>query len=109
MQLAATGESPSTGPFRAIVDTDSDGTLIPNQHLERIEAIGIGEGMLYGFLGEARPVPLYEVDIHIDSSILPGVIVIGVDQGEEIILGRNVLNKLTLILDGPASEMTIRK
>lgn len=45
------------------------------------------------------------VDLELGSLTLPGVFVVGDEQGDEIILGRNVLNELRLLLDGPA-ELT---
>jgi hypothetical protein len=33
---------------------------------------------------------------------LPGIEVVGDDLGNEILLGRDVLNRLRLLLDGPA-------
>lgn len=38
---------------------------------------------------------------------LPGVYVVGDDLGEEIVLGRDVLNRLRLLLDGPAALMQL--
>lgn len=102
--LAAPGEPPQVRPLSAVVDSGSDGTLIPTHYLEQVEAIDVGDAILHGVLGEAREVHLYEVDLHIGARLLPSVIVVGDDQGSEILLGRNVLNKLVLLLDGPSSE-----
>ena len=104
IRLAAPGEQPQVGPLIAIVDTGSDGTLIPTEYLERVEAIGIGDAVLYGVVGEARRVHLNEIDLHIGSLLLPGVVVVGDDHGHEVILGRNILNKLVVLLDGPRRE-----
>jgi len=38
---------------------------------------------------------------------LPGIVVVGDDQGQEIILGRTVLNKIILLLDGPQTTLHI--
>jgi hypothetical protein len=72
------------------VDTGSDGTLIPTEYLEQVEAIGIGDAVLYGVVEEARRVHLYEIDLHIGSLLLPGVVVVGDDHGHEVVLGRNI-------------------
>lgn len=101
IRLTAPGEAPRTEPFMAIVDTGADGTLIPNRYLEHAEAIDIGDATLYGVLGEAREVHLFEVDLYIGSLLLPGMVVIADDYGNEALIGRNVLNKLVLVLDGP--------
>jgi hypothetical protein len=42
------------------------------------------------------------VDVQVGSLTLPGVYVVGDDLGNEVILGRDVLNRLRLTLDGPA-------
>jgi len=39
---------------------------------------------------------------------LPGVFVVGDELGSEIVLGRNVVNKLRVLLDGPAGQSDIR-
>ena len=102
-RLAAPGDTPQGDPLTGIVDTGSDGTLIPSRYLEAIEAIGIGDGILYGVLGEARNVHLYEADIYIENLTLPSVVVVGDDFGDEIVIGHNILNRLILLLDGHRS------
>jgi predicted aspartyl protease len=102
-RLAAPGDTPQGDPLTGIVDTGSDGTLIPSRYLEAVEAINIGDGMFYGVLGEARNVHLYEADISIENPVLPGIVVVGDDFGDEIVIGRNILNRLILLLDGHRS------
>jgi hypothetical protein len=59
-------------------------------------------------LERLQQVPVYQVDlVFFDSIRLPAVEVIGDDWGEQIILGRNVLNKLNLRLNGPAQTVTL--
>jgi hypothetical protein len=87
-----------------MVDTGSDGTLVPTDYLEQVEAIGLDEAVLHGIAGGSRRVHLFEIDLYIGSLLLPGVIVAGDDDGHEALLGRNVLNKLILLLDGPHHE-----
>jgi len=45
--------------------------------------------------------------LEIEDIRLPAVEVVGDEQGEEIVLGRNVLNRLRLLLDGPAGQLEI--
>ena len=104
IRLAAPSEPPQVGPLSAVVDTGADGTLIPTHFLEHVEAIDVGDAVIHSALGEAREIHLYEVDLYVDALLLPGVVVVGDDQGNEILLGRNVLNKLILLLDGQHSE-----
>ena len=58
--------------------------------------------------GEWRAAQLFAVDLELGSLRLPDVFVVGDEQGNEIVLGRNVLNKLRLLLDGPAGQTDIR-
>ncbi len=45
---------------------------------------------------------VYQVDLIVNNQTrLPGVDVVSDDWGDEIIIGRNVLNKLRLFLNGP--------
>lgn len=104
IRLAAPGEAPQVGPLPAVVDTGSDGTLVPTEYLEQAEAIGLGDAILHGIVGEARRVHLFEIDLHVGSLLLPGAVVVGDDHGHEVLLGRNKLNKLILLLDGPRNE-----
>ena len=91
----------------AIVDTGADGTIVPIRHLQHIEARRAFEASLRSQWGERRVVFLYLVDLTIDQLTLPGIYVVGDDLGDETVLGRNVLNRLRLLLDGPQTVMTL--
>ena len=95
---------PSSGSVLAMIDTGSDGTLVPITILESIDAIPVGNAVLHGIFGDTRVVDLFEIDFYIDDFVLPGILVASSDVGEEIILGRNVLNRLILLLDGQNGE-----
>ncbi len=57
--------------------------------------------------GEDRLVLLYMVDIQLGEIVFPGIDVIGDERGDGIILGRNFINRLRLLLDGPANVLQI--
>jgi hypothetical protein len=107
VRLSAPGDAPQSGLLTGIVDTGSDGTLVPSSVLEAVEAIAVGDAVLRGILGDTRVVHLFEVDLHLEDVVLPGVLAAADDQGQEVILGRNVINKLILMLDGPAAELVL--
>ncbi len=96
-----------TESLRAIVDTGADGTLVPIKHLQKIGASVEGHSGLRSQWGERRPVNLYLVDVEIEKLTLPGVWVVGDEVGDEIVLGRNVLNRLRLLLDGTLTTTEI--
>lgn len=102
--------APATGrrsALPAIVDTGADGTIIPVRHLQEIGARRVFEAGLRSQWGERRVVFLYLVDLQIADLMLPGVYVVGDDLGDETILGCDALNRLRLLLDGPAATTTL--
>ena len=96
-----------TESLQAIVDTGADGTLAPTKYLQQIEASVGGESSIRSQWGERRVVDLYLIDVEIDRLTLPGIWVVGDESGEEIVLGRNVLNRLRLLLDGPVATTEV--
>lgn len=94
-------ENKRSGPFQALVDTGSDTTLVPTYLLHEIGAAEGEVATIRSHFGETQPVQLYLVGFKFDNLRTPGVYVIADDKGDEIILGRDVLNRLPLFLDGP--------
>jgi hypothetical protein len=52
-------------------------------------------------------VALYAVALEINQYHLSAIRVVGDEIGHEVILGRNVLNRLRLLLDGPAGMVEV--
>ena len=114
IQLSPPGESASMNPSPALIDTGSDFTLAPLSYLLRMDAPEARSAFLRGLWSEQRAVNVYLVDLHLENRILPDVEVVGVEdesneteEESEIILGRNVLNRLILLLDGPSEYAEI--
>ncbi len=112
--LSQPGEA-SPGQIRlALVDTGGDYTTVPLSWLLEIDAPEMRMAYLRGLWSEQRSVTLYLVDLHLEKGVLPGVEVVGIDEGDleteedrEIVLGRNVLNQLILLLDGPNQQVDL--
>jgi hypothetical protein len=102
-----TGETNlSTADFAALIDTGADASFAPLSVLESIQA---GVGKIYqarSMWGEKQSFSSFIVDLHLYDITLPGVIMLGY-EGDEIVLGRDVLNKLWLELDGPAQKVDV--
>ena len=96
------------GPLNGIVDTGADGTMIPLVYLNQLGAVFVDNVWISSHWGERRQVAMYLVDIQVGQLALPGVYVVGDEQGDEFILGRNFLNRLRLLLDGPGLTSVIR-
>ena len=97
----------SIGPFAALVDTGTDVTAAPIAYLEKIKAPAARAAFVQPHWGERYAVSLFAVDLRIGEWTLPGIEVIGDVKGNEVILGRDVLNKLRVLLDGPAQTTEI--
>ena len=90
-----------------IVDSGADATLVPIEILKQLGAQSWDEAILRGPWGEGRRIYTYIVDVCICEQIFPGIEVVGDTLGETIVLGRNLLNKLILLLDGPDTTLYI--
>ena len=99
--MIASAATSRTVQLQAIVDTGADATIVPLRYLHQIGARPAFEAGLRSQRGERRIVFLYLVDLKIGSLTLPSVFVVGDDRGDEVILGRDVLNKLVVTLHGP--------
>ena len=91
----------------ALVDTGADATIVPLQLLQTIAAQPAFTSILRSPWGEKRQVLLYLVDIGIAEITLPGLYVVGDEAGDDVILGRDALNRLRLLLDGPAQILQV--
>ncbi len=102
VSLAAPEEASQVGLHPALIDTGADGTFIPTVLLEELDVPVVYATNVRSHLGEGlRRVSVHKVDILLDAVRLPNIEVVSDDWGSEIILGRNALNKLQLLLDGP--------
>ena len=90
-----------------LIDTGADATLMPQAQLRAIKAKEIYWARLRSHWGESRAVSVYLVDLQVAGHNLPGIEVIADDLMEDVLLGRNVLNRLLLLLDGPAGEVDV--
>jgi hypothetical protein len=103
VSLSAPGEASRLGPFLALIDTGADGTFVPTSLLEELATPITYMTNVRSHLGERiHRVAVHKVDLILFDSIrLPGIEVISDDWDDQIIAGRNVLNRLRLQLAGP--------
>ena len=100
-------EDDIVGPLTTLLDSGADATVVPSHILEEIVALEGEQATLRSHFGDTRLVQTYLANIEVDGHVLPGVYVVGDHEGDEIILGRDVLNKLSLFLDGPQQQVEI--
>jgi predicted aspartyl protease len=107
IRLGAPGMEPSSDFIEAFVDTGADATLVPMTHLRNIAAKKVDQAVLRSQWGERRAVALYAVALKINQYQFAAVRVVGDELGDEVIMGRNLLNRLRLLLDGPAGMVEV--
>jgi len=93
--------------LRALIDSGADGTMIPTEILEKIEASYVDSVRISGVTGVSEQRDRYRVRIQIGNIVIHGIDVVSTDFGDEGLIGRDVLNQLVVILDGLATETRI--
>jgi predicted aspartyl protease len=103
---------PAGSPFKAqpaLIDTGADGTFVPTSLLEQLDVPMVYSTNVRSHLGlSSQRVTVHKIDLVFGAIRLPNIDVISDDWGDEIIIGRNVLNKLRLWLDGPRQIMELK-
>lgn len=107
IRLYSSSSDSFSGEYSALVDTGSDASLVPLHKLIELQAEETAPGWLISITGERKPVSLYFVDVYVGNRALSGIRVIADPDAEEVILGRDVLNKLSLFLDGPEANLIL--
>ena len=105
--FVAAAENLRVGPLPVFVDTGADGTIVPISYLNEIRAPTTTEMSIRSQWGERHRVLLYLVDVRIGGVTLPGIEVVGDEVSDEIVLGRDVLNRLRMLLNGPEETTEI--
>lgn len=59
------------------------------------------------YWGESRRILLYLVDVQIGDLTLPGMEVVGDEISTEIVIGRDILNRLQVLLNGPGQTIEV--
>jgi hypothetical protein len=63
----------------------------------------VSRGRARSLWGDARTVDVYAVALALDGLRVAALQALADDQGQEIVLGRILLSRLKIVLDGPAA------
>lgn len=89
----------------ALVDSGADATMLPADLLRHVKASFHETRVMRGVTGHRVAVDTYFVTIRVGPFEISGVEAVGMVEGTEVILGRDVLNQLEITLHGPAQEL----
>ena len=107
IRLGVPDESLKVGPLTAFLDSGADTTLVPLRYIRRLPVSVDNLRQLRSQWGESRVVEVYRLDVGIGDIRLPAVQIVADKQGNEIIVGRNILNLLRVFMDGPKQIVDI--
>ncbi len=93
--------------LKALVDSGSDGTIIPLIYLKQIHARKYQKKWMRTVTGQRTQIDLYLISIQIGMAQRARLAVAGDPQLEEAIIGRDLLNQFIVTLDGLASAVLI--
>ena len=82
--------------------------MLPIDILKHVKARYIETRQMRGATGHTLGVDTYLVTIQVASYTIRGIQAIAMYTGHEVVLGRDVLNQLEIILNGPAHAVEIR-
>lgn len=111
--VQVTLRNPTTGEQRqgipAQLDTAADRTLLPEAVALSLHLNRIGETLIGGFGGTVTVVPLYGVLLGVHTFPPRLIEVLAHPEEQWVLLGRDVLNQLRSLLDGPATALEIEE
>lgn len=93
--------------IKAIVDSGSDGTIIPLRYLRVLKARKGRTTWLSSVDGIRQEVDLYGVVLQIGQYRPFHLEVVGMESQREAIIGRDVLNQFVVMLNAPALTVEI--
>ncbi len=108
VRLGLPDEALRIGPLDALIDTGADGTIVPAYMIEELGAESDNDKILRGYSGEGVVVKMYYLDIAIGKGRFPAVEVAADPRADQVMIGRNLLNKLVITLNGPKQELEIK-
>jgi predicted aspartyl protease len=106
VRIGAVNTSP-TLILTALIDSGSDGTIIPLNDLKRIGARKYQKKWMRTITGQRAQIDLYRISLQIADQPPVRLAVAGDPQLSEAIVGRDLLNQLVVKLDGPALAVEI--
>ncbi|MBE2223564.1 MAG: retroviral-like aspartic protease family protein [Anaerolineae bacterium] len=99
------GQEPLT--LKAVVDSGADATMIPLRYLRQLQVRKGQTKWLSGITGGRYEVDMYTLAIQIGEQPVCYLDVVGTENRDELIVGRDFLNQYIVTLNAPAHTVEI--
>jgi hypothetical protein len=93
----------------ALIDSGADATMIPIRHLKQVKAIKRQQVFIRSVSGKRAGATLYTVSLQFAHYQRDRIDVVGNQDTDEVIIGRDVLNHLVVTLDGLADAVLVQR
>jgi hypothetical protein len=101
------GSAATVGDIPAQLDTAADLTSIPSAIIDQLQLVPLDEMLVAGFAGHLTKLPTYLVQLSVrDIEPVPVKVLASGDE-PYVLLGRDVLNRHRVLLDGPRLVLEI--
>ena len=107
VRLRAPGR-PGAAQADGKVDTGSDLCAVPAHLVAALDLPPVRSARAVGFAGPIQEAVVYRVDLEIDGLTFPRVEALATAR-PYVLVGRNVLRRLVVRLDGPREQMDVRR
>ena len=99
---------PGTAQADGKVDTGSDLCAVPAHLVAALDLPPVRSARAVGFAGPIQEAVVYRVDLEIDGLTFSRVEALATAR-PYVLVGRNVLRRLVVRLDGPGEQMDVRR
>lgn len=107
VRLAQTAGPLTSDSVLAQLDTGADRTVIPGDFLEQLELARSGTTFVVGYAGHELEAPIYDLRLTVAGFEPVAVEVLARSDEPWVLLGRDVLNRYRIVLDGPNQILEI--
>jgi len=101
-------EGPAGVEVPAQIDTAADLSVIPGRLIEELQLVPLDSVSALGFGGHLLTLPTFLVELQIRELDPVTVKVLASHDEPYALLGRDVLNRFTILLDGPNLVLEVR-
>ena len=99
----------TTVTLPALLDSGADATMIPVHYLRQIHAVKRQLVFIRSVSGKRAGANLYTVSLQLANYKRDRIEVVGNQDTDEVIIGRDILNHLVVTLDGLANPVLVQR